>query len=305
MIKYALTLLFATLIGTASYAQKEKLELKLVKGQTYLQRMTSDVAIAQTMQGQQMNIKMNVNGQVSYKVLDKIDTIYTIVCKYESLAMKMDLPTGPMEFNSESTKEDDLLSKVMAGMKKNSFTLKMTTLGKVIDIKGIEKLFDGFSDIPGATSAQIAQMKSQLSQSFGEGAFKGNLESNFSIYPTKTVQVGDTWVIKGKLKSGMEGNVISTYTLKGLTSDNYLITSISTIATSGAETESAPGMKMKVNLNGDMKSDLTISRKTGWIVAGNIDSHLKGTSEILPNAQIPNGMSIPMDMSTTMKITDK
>ncbi len=302
-MKRLLILIVALLIAGNTIAQKEKLELKLVKGETYQQIMATDMSMIQTVQGQEMNIKIGMNAKMSFQVLDKIDTIYQVNCKYESISMKMDMPTGAMEFNSESTAESDILSKLMAVMKKNPFIIKLSKSGKVLAVSGTEKLFDGFADIAGANAAQLEQMKAQLSQSFGEKALRANLELSMAIYPSKAVQIGDQWQIKGSIQSGMQADVATIYTLKEVTDQYYIISGSSTI-TSGDGTMETNGMQMKYNLKGDMKSDLKINKKTGWVADSTMEQHIKGSSEILPGGAIPDGMTIPMDMTSKIRVRD-
>ncbi|TCC91747.1 hypothetical protein EZ428_08310 [Pedobacter frigiditerrae] len=304
-MKNIITCCIALLLTTASYAQKQKIELSLVKGQTYNQRLASDMTMIQNMQGQDLNIKIGINALMSYKVLDQLDTVYIISCKYESLSMKMEMPNNTMSVDSENPKEGDLLSKMMAGMKKNTFTMKMTKKGRIVEVKGIEKLFEGLSEATELPAAQLAQLKAQLSQSYGEEAFKANMEMSMAVYPKIAVNVGEKWITKGKLKSGMTADIETTYTLKDVTSDYYLITGISKITTTGKDVNVNNGMKMIYHITGDMTSNIKISKITGWMANAVIQQHIKGHTEIPPTAQLPDGLSLPMDMSNKMTLSEQ
>lgn len=299
-----ITCCIALIFTTVSFAQKQKIELRLVKGQTYNQRLASDMTMIQQVQGQQLNIKIGIKALMSYKVLDQLDTVYLVACKYESLSMKMEMPNHTMSFDSENPRESDLLSKMMAGMKKNTFTMKMSKTGKIVEVKGIEKLFDGLTESTTLPAAQLAQMKTQLSQSYGEEAFKANMEMSMALYPKIAVSVGDKWITKGKLKSGMTADIETTYTLKDVTSDYYIITGISKISTTGKDVNDNNGMKMIYHMAGDMTSDIKINKTTGWMANAIILQHIKGHTELQPTAQLPDGMSMPMDMSNKMTLSE-
>ena len=71
-----LLLSFAFMISCQ--AQKQKLELNLEVGEIYVQNLTSDMTVTQTINGQQMNINATIIGKTTYKVTNVEDTIYTI-----------------------------------------------------------------------------------------------------------------------------------------------------------------------------------------------------------------------------------
>ncbi|RZK33888.1 MAG: hypothetical protein EOO90_31610 [Pedobacter sp.] len=189
-------------------------------------------------------------------------------------------------------------------MKKNTFTMKMSKTGKIVEVKGIEKLFDGLIESTALPAAQLAQMKTQLSQSYGEEAFKANMEMSMALYPKLAVSVGDKWITKGKFKSGMTADIETTYTLKDITSDYYIITGISKISTTGKDVNVNNGMKMIYHMAGDMTSDIKINKITGWMANAIILQHIKGHTELQPTAQLPDGMSMPMDMSNKMTLSE-
>jgi hypothetical protein len=122
-MKKILTIIIITIYSSYCQAQKERIELNLVKGETYRQHIIADMDMVQSLGGQDMNIKMGVSGKMAYKVLAVLDSAYEIEVKYESLGMKMDMPNGAMSIDSEKENSDDVFSKVLAAMKKNPFNI--------------------------------------------------------------------------------------------------------------------------------------------------------------------------------------
>lgn len=306
-MKKILNFVLAFILTTSCFAQKEKFELNLIKGEIYTQKMISNVSIIQTVNGQQVNTNMTINGVTTYKVTDIQNSIYNMEVRYESLSMKMSLPNGTMEFSSEKNDEKDIFSSILGVMKKKPFFVKMTKSGKIEEVKNVEMIFSNiFEKFPQLTDNQKQQIQSQLMQSYGEKAFKGNLEMCSAIFPDSPVAKGDKWIIKTKLESGMAVNLETTYELKEVNDTYCLFSGASKIETVDKDAYiQSNGMPLKYDMSGTMFSEIKINRKTGWVIESKINQTIKGIAQIKDNSQVPGGMTIPMTMNNEMIITEK
>lgn len=287
-------------------AQKHKLELNLEVGEIYAQNLTSNMTVSQTVNSQQMNIDATIIGKTIYKVMNVEDTIYTIDINYESLAMKMAMPNGVVEFSSEKSDENDIFSTLLGMMKTKTFTVKMSKSGKIYEVKNIESLFSGlFEKFPQLTEIQKQQVQSQLMQAYGEKAFKGNLEMVTAIFSNSPVAKGDKWIIKTQLESGMSAEMETTYELVDISDTHGIIVGNATIRTANKDAYiESNGMPLKYDLQGTMVDNITIDLKTGWIIEANLTQSIKGTAEVKDNPQMPGGMIIPMTISNKMIMTN-
>ncbi len=303
-MKKILALLIIIMYSIHCLAQKEQIELNLIKGQTYRQNMVADMLTGQNAGGQEITIKMQISGKTAYKVLNVIDSIYDIEVKYESLAMKMEMPSGGMIMDSEKENPEDVFSKVLAVMKNHPFQIKISKSGKVIDVKNIENLFNAFNDFPDLPAVQKEQIKKQLSDSYGEKSFKNNLEMSMSIFPAKPVSKGDRWTIKSQFESVSSAKTETTYELKEITSDYYLLTSVAKITTSDNDNYvERNGIQMKSDLNGSSNAEIKIDKKTGWIISSKTNQQISGSTTIKGNDMIPGGMTLPMKMNNIITIS--
>jgi uncharacterized protein YajQ (UPF0234 family) len=303
-MKNALTIAFTLLISIGCFAQKEKVELNLTKGQTYVQRMVTDMTIGQTVAEQQLDIKMTMNAKITYRVINVMDSVYDLEVKYENLSMKMGMPTGEMNFDSEKKDANDMMSTMLSSMKNNPFNLKMTKSGHVIDVKNIENLFN-FDKFTELTQAQKDQFKTQLSESYGEKTFKSNMESSMAIFPKGKVGKGDKWTVNGKLESGMSADIVTVYELKEIMPDYFVISGQSSINTLSKEYIQKSGMDMRYDLKGTMTAEIKIDKKTGWIIESKMNQDISGITEIKDNERMPGGMKIPMKLVNKITVTDK
>lgn len=302
-----LNLVLALTLILSCQAQAVKPELNLTKGEIYTQKLTSDMTITQTVNGQQVNTTMSISGLTTYKVIDIQNSVYELEVRYESLTMKMNLPNGLMEFNSEKNDVNDIFSTLLGTMKSKPFLIKMTKTGKINEVKNIENLFSGmFDKFPKLTDMQKQQIQSQLMQAYGEKAFKGNLEMCTAIFPDSAVSKGDKWVIKNRLEAGMAANMESTYELTELNDSYYRFSGVSKIATVDKDAYiQSNGMPLRYDISGTMFSEIKINRKNGWVTESKISQTIKGTAHIKDSPQMPGGMTIPMTISNEMTITGK
>lgn len=231
-MKRIINFLFALILVSYCQAQKERYELNLTKGEIYTQKMVSNISIVQTVNGQQLNINMSIIGNMTYKVIDIQNSVYDLEVRYESLSMKMSLPNGVLEFNSEKNDEKDIFSSVLGVMKGKPFLVKMTKTGKINEVKNIDLLFSKlFEKFPQLPEAQKQQIQSQLMQAYGEKAFKGNIEMCSAIFPDSLVSKGDKWIINVKLESGIAINMETTYELKEVNDSDCVFSGTSKIET--------------------------------------------------------------------------
>lgn len=306
-MKKIINLFIAFILLTSCQAQKEKLELKLSKGEIYNQKMISNVSILQTINGQQVNMKMSINAKMTYKVTDIQNAVYDMEVRYESLIMKMSLPNGEMEFSSDKNDEKDIFSTILGTMKNKPFLVKMTKAGRVSEVKNIEAVFSNmFDKFPQLNDVQKQQIKGQIMQAYGEKAFKGNIEMCSAIFSDSPVSKGDKWTINTQLESGMSAKMETVYELKELSDSYYQIFGNSKIETADKDAYiESNGMPLKYDMAGDMTSDIKIDKKTGWTINAKINQAIKGTAYVKDNPQMPGGLAIPMTMNNEMSITEK
>jgi len=288
-------------------SQTQKIELKLTKGQSYTQKTVAKSVIKQKVNGQEINIDMAITGQMKYLVTDYASGIYSMDVSYENLSMKMIHPGGTSIFDSESTDETDIMSSVFRMMKNKPFQIKMTKSGKVAEVKNVETLYTGaFDKFPQLTAEQKEQIRTQIMQSYGDKAFKGNLEMLSAVFPDRAVAKGERWNIKTQLEAGMSATLEGVYKLDEITATEFVISGASLFTTKNNEADTATSvLPFKYNMAGTMNSVMRIDKKTGWLIEGKISQNIKGTMSIKASEKMPEGMTVPMEMSSDMVFTDK
>lgn len=305
-MKINFILLLCLFMAGSSIAQTT-LNLNLAQGKEYRQNSDVKMAMTQDIMGQTIEVVATVTGKMVYTVKSVTATGYEMDVRYESMAMEMKMPQASMKFSSDTPTEGDMMSQVLAGMINKTFQAQISKTGKVLSVKNIDALFtSSFEKLPNITEEQKAQVKAQLSQSYGEKAFTSNLEMMLAIYPEKPVKMGEKWTVQNKLKSSISANINTTYSYTEDGADFRKIHGDSKItAEDSGEYTVSNGMEMKFDMNGTMVSDIKVDKKTGWILEAKISQDIKGDANIKGNAQMPDGMTIPMTIKTDIIAKDK
>jgi hypothetical protein len=305
-MKKIIILLFVFASAQLGFSQKQTIELNLKTGDTFTQNYNADIAIVQSFNGQEMSIKMNIGSKWSMKVLGYTNNVYDLEATYNHIKMTMALPNGNMEYDSDKNDENDIMSKVLGGMINKPFSFKMTKSGKITEVTGVENLYSGVFDSVGQVDElQKKQILDQIMQSFGDKAFKGNLEMSMAIFPETNVRKGDSWTINTKLESQMTADIQTVYTLTEVGADYYMLSGKSGIKQIESEnTVNLNGMDLQYTIAGTMTSNLKIDKATGWIKDGDIRQELDIELKIADNPQVPGGMTIPMQVDSKTKITN-
>jgi hypothetical protein len=305
-MKTLLSSLFLLLIISTSQAQKVKPALNLVKGNTYYTNSTVSSAITQSYNGQDVTIAVDMTAKTAYKVTDVKDTVYNMEVSYVSISLKVVSPNGTVEMSSDNKDTKDVSSSFLVGMVNKPFSVTITKAGRVLEVKNIQNIINAIvAGLPQMDDTQKAQMNDQFMQSFGETAFKGNLEEVLAIYPSVKVAKNDVWVIKTSMQSVMTANLVSTYQLQDITDAYYQIHGDAKVTTAmTGSSAQINGMPVKYDLGGTITTDIKADRKTGWVIEEKLKQDISGNVDILDNPKAPGGMQVPMKVHSDVNTVD-
>ncbi|WP_121809068.1 DUF6263 family protein [Mucilaginibacter kameinonensis] len=293
------------MMAFAGYAQKVKPALKLVKGNTYYLSTLAHSVVKQTINGQLNNIDMTIEGKMSFKVLN-VDSLYYMEVNYTKVGMNMQLPNGNVAFSSDDKDTTNIMARIMAGITNKPFTATLSKSGRIRSIENAENMItsmiDGFKEVP---ADKKGQLKTQLSQSFGSGALKSNLEMAMSVLPEVSVVKNDKWTIKNNLQGAMSAKMVSVYQLMDITPQSFVIHGNATIETDNtAGYKTVGNLPMKYNMKGTMVSDVVVDKATGWISSSKVKQNIDGAVEIKDSPQVPGGVTFPMSVVSETSTTN-
>lgn len=291
----------------SSKAQRVKIFLDLSKGSVYYITGASHSKIAQRVNGQETTIDMYLSYRMSFKVLYVTDSVYQMQVSYENMDIKFLAPNKILEMDSKKNDKQDIPSSFLASMMNRPFSMTMSKSGKITSVKNIENVItDVFRNFPQLDEVKKAQIRNSLIQTYGEAAFKSNLEMQTAIYPILPVTKNSKWIVNSKIESKCKMNLRTVYQLTNIKDGFYWIHGKGAmISDRNSKTNQINGMPVLYNLSGVSESDFKIDIHTGWISSSNIKQVIKGNTEILKNPHVPGGMKIPMMITTDVITTQK
>ena len=217
------------------------------------------------------------------------------------------MPGGiSVAFDSEKNDPKDTASTALGLMKDMPFHMKMNKQGKVLAISDVSKMFAAvFQKFPKLTPFAKQKLQAQIEQSFGEKAFKNNMENMMAFYPQTAVNKGSKWTVSTTTASAnMDMQVENNYTLDEVTAGQYLISAVSKMNSPNAGTyKELNGISAKTEISGNITTSMKIDKKSGWIAESASSMNLKGNVSFKANDKMPQGMTIPMEISGTTTVT--
>jgi hypothetical protein len=285
--------------------EKFEVKLNLEKNKVYTQNCRAKTMIYQTMGVQQVTMSVNLETKISYKVVDIQNNIYEMEVRYEKLSMTTGMQQTEMLYTTGSN-EKDVMSRSLDALRSKPFTIKMSSTGKVEEIKGIESLVQS---IVGSNKAldetKRKQLSSQLLQAFGESTLKGNMELCSAVFPSKKVSKGEHWLVRTQLGSAMAPNAESDLELKDVNDQYYHIAGNSKIVARSKDAfAEMNGVTMSYNMKGNMSSDIKLDRKSGWISSAKFTQFISGEAFIKSTDKMQPDMTVPMTANTETSLTE-
>lgn len=278
--------------------QDEKVELrwKFAKGQE-LRYKTSQKATVE-FAGNEMGQQSGTTYRMTVNDVDE-KGVATITTKYEGVFVKSAMPQE-FEYDSEKDKElpEEPMARMQAKLVGQSFTMKMTSAGKVSEVKGFEKILEGMlKDAPG-DEAQQEMAREMIKQMFSDDTMKSMMQQVVPMLPEEKVGKGDKWTSDFTLKIPMLGRMKVTIAskLKEFKDKDAHIEQDLKIELKANEDEANP-------LAGLMEiKDMKGSAATVFSMERGIFLSSKSTMQMMMSA---GGNEIPMKIETEMKLAEK
>lgn len=290
-IKYLLAIIvFVPAVGlfmSDSYAmEKIDLKLRLKPGQKYSMQISTEKKISRTVKGKKKDDNSVTTMGLYFKVKE-VDPngIASVKVTYRTLEVQAKRSGGYYaEYDSSKRclPTDKPFVPVEASRVGQSFVMKVTPKGKVVELKGIEEMLLSMAErlMVLQDEAMTEKMKESAKQKYGSSERRGKatLERIKTIYgedqiknmlgdmimpfPNRLVEIGDSWM--GKVKVLHKTHEIDgTYTFKGIKKE---------IVTVNLSSETVP-----LNLMGphrmaaSCRGYLEMDKITGWLTRGKVN----------------------------------
>lgn len=289
-------------LAFAPAAKKMDLNFKLEKGKTYHQTIDMNSTTKQTIQGQEQTVKQAVSSKMSMELKSEDPAGDTYTLTYENINMQVEQGPNVQTYNSDTAALEtvDPMSRIFTGITGEKFDATFTKKGKVKKVSGLEGII---SDATSGMGPQGQAIASQLSSSFGDDGLAKNLETLTAIMPEKAVKVGDTWTNEQFTSSGLPLILKNTFTLKGVKDKVATIAVDGTLSIDPANASTQiQGMDATYFMDGTRSGTIRMEVETGWVKSATFKDDIAGSITLAANAQMPEGLTIPIEMKTTTTV---
>lgn len=284
--------------------EKILIKLNLEAGKTYQIETIIEQKISQTIEGVTQQMRQTIGNGFDYAVVEKDrDGSVKVQITYTSVYIKQSSDMGAVEYDSKNPPETiPAIAQSYAPLVGLGFSARFSSTGKVSEVSGIEEMYDQViakMDLP--DGPQKANIEKALKDQFGEKAITEMMEKSMTMYCSKPVGIGDSWSSDYSITQGMPMHLENEWIL---TERKNGIAFVDVKSKVSVDTD-APGLdmggfKIKYNVSGEQSGSMEIEESTGWVQSSTLTQNLSGTLEMEKNPTMPDGMSWPITLESTI-----
>jgi hypothetical protein len=316
-------------VWTAESCAAEKLDLKLrlKPGQKYGVRLITELNRSETIEDRQEHESFMFNRGIGFDV-KQVDANGVALIKVTFLTLKIDvIRAGGTHVEYDSTKQSvtDDYSEIpvdeAAGIGE-SFVIKVTPKGKIIQLKGLEQMHEriikkilnwdgkflrmvpcsenetssisntdqqdirGWKDMSQKSKERWKEMRSHNAKAnYSEKELKNMLSDVIMAFPDQSLAIGDAWTDKVKIWTKNQ-EINGTYRLKD-SKKGTIVIDLSAKRTAEEEPFSwvnNEGRKVGFKLVGSCQGSLEIDEKSGWLIRSKM--HMRFTGSVSENEEV-------------------
>jgi predicted secreted protein len=268
--------------------EKVTLKLNLQPGSSYTYTMDMNQTNVQTVQGEDQKLVQEMLMVWDYDVIEKgKDNVATVKLTYRRVKIKQDYGHQVADYDSDNPPGFvDPSMRGLASLPGNELIVRLTSMGNVIDIQGVDKMLDKLItslDLP--DSPQKDQVVANLRKQFGVDAVKQSMEQITSFYPDKQVAVGSKWSNTTDASSGFPMEIVSEYTLQSRKGGQAII-DVSSKLTSDPKDPMAMGpLTMAYDVTGSQTGSIVVDEKSGLPAKSEMSLQFSGNVNV---SGVPN-----------------
>ena len=300
----------ATSTKNNNIAQKETpdvgfmFKISLKKGANFAISVKNDEEITQELAGQKQSVKQTnqINYDFKVKSVDEFGN-FTADITIRRIQKELDAGNGNKQYFDSKIKDDnnsdvppDIKSlKSLIGKK---YSITLTPLGKVTDVKGTDKMINSIIKKVDADEKTNNLLRMALMQEFGGDNVAHFYEKLFNYIDGNTHKQGDKWEKVYDINIGVMLKVISDYQLTNI-SDNTLTIKLKSKLkdVTGKKNREIEGYIISMDVKGEQEGTIKINKNNGFISQNTVTQRIYASET--------RAMKSDKSQRQTMKTTKK
>jgi len=247
------------------------LEYKLEKDAVFIIKQDAKQVITQELEGASHELTNTINGILEFRVLAERDSTYDIALTFKDLNLLMtsSIQGELMNVKAKEVNKDNMQSQIFNSLLNRPVQMLLAKNGDILEVNGGDSLVVKMTEASGLEDEfSLNMMKKSLEKEFGSEALSNSYKQMTFIYPSKKVNIGDSWQNEytGKL------NASNIWTLEALSQNNANISGTAEVTMDVIE----PATTMK--LSGTQNTQITTDVSSGFIQKMTVEGLSKGAS---------------------------
>lgn len=287
-MKNVCSILIFSFLSALTFSQTT-LQYNLKVGDVFTVKQNARQVITQELDGAFHEITNTIYGLLEFRVVGKKADTFELTITFKDLTFNVNssIQGELLNVNALDSEADDSQSKMFHSLLDVPVHLVLARNGDILEVTGGDILVSKMAESSGLQDPfSLNLMKKSLEREFGSAALSESYKQLTYIYPTKKINIGDSWQNEytGKLSAK------NTWTLKGLTTSNANITGKAVVAMDVTE----PATTMK--LNGTQMTAIITNLTTGFIQKMTVE----GVSDGYSTMTQMGGQEIPTTIKSTV-----
>jgi len=216
---------------------------------------------------------------------------YLLLIKFLQIKQDITSPMLSVHSNTQDVPKNptplDIFYSTLVG---KEFKLKVSKYGRDIALLGVDSVINKVieqimnkKEFKGVDKSMLMQIVGSF---FNENELKKNFEKIFEIYPSKPVEIGESWQIQKRTSEPIPAEIVNNFTLKSIVDDTAFVDLVSKIQFE--KQKSREGEPKILEMTGSQNGILTLNIKHGVLLNSKLQQRIKIVMQIPPSQQTNN-----------------
>ncbi|MES2432179.1 MAG: DUF6263 family protein [Bacteroidota bacterium] len=249
---------------------------------------TAETEIEREINGEKTNVLNKIETGFIYKIKKDTTNTYAAILQYNKFKVYVKSNETDKELDANSAINSyDPADRVLSVFKGAVISAIINSQGKVKSLAGIKEINDKMYALSGDDPRSIEALKSFSKQYASEDFFIKTIEQNFRYYPSKSINIGDSWEQDDTVKSYIILPIKTIYKLKSIEDG---IATLSLSSNIEIKNQILQDIGTTANIEGKQEGEIKIDIRKGYIQKSLTSLKLKGEIDI-------NGIEVPIRIS--------
>ncbi|MBW7997360.1 MAG: hypothetical protein FVQ81_12470 [Candidatus Glassbacteria bacterium] len=303
LIGFLTAILLAICLSPAGSGAAVELKLNLRPGASYRVRSESFNRMVQSMAGIEIEMSQRIVIYYTFTVLRATrEGEFTLAVRHEAVSVELESIRGDVRWDSNTGGEPEHpLAKGLARLVGESYTLRLDSRGKVLDLLGLDRITEKMAsgvELPDGDSREM--VVDGLREMAGEQAQKEMLGQLFGVYPPRPVDPGESWRVNDT------GNALpiqrrGELTLREVAGGEAVVGMDAVLSTGGESLRRKLGpLEVEMELEGVQTGTFRIDLDSGWITHRELKIVINGSYSLVDGPKLFAGRKMPVTMESTI-----